>query len=135
MEHLGANKIPKNPNGKYHCNYCNYTTSHLGDWNKHLLTAKHQKLTSADTCKLKCACGQSFKHRQSMYRHKKACTYEEMSTPKIPKIPDLLISAPKSFLCSCGKNFTRVSNLKRHQKTCSFIKDEHNSNKDVGNSR
>ena len=136
MEHLGANKIPKNPDGKYHCNYCNYTTSHLGDWNKHLMTAKHQKLTSADSCKLKCACGQTFKHRQSIYRHKKACKYEETTTPKIPKIPDLLISAPKSFLCSCGKNFTRVSNLKRHQKTCSFIqKHDHKSSKRIGNSQ
>ena len=32
----------------FHCKYCDYTTSDKKDYNKHLLTAKHKRLTNVD---------------------------------------------------------------------------------------
>ena len=73
-------KIPKNPS-KYLCKECNYTTSSKKDFNKHNLTAKHQILTNTYTkapvkcLTFECGCGKIYKHRQSLYAHKKKCTH------------------------------------------------------------
>ena len=39
-----SQKIPK----KFECKICNYNCSNKKDFNKHLLTAKHKRLTNAD---------------------------------------------------------------------------------------
>jgi hypothetical protein len=78
---MAYSKIPKNPN-KYLCEKCNYITSSKKDYNKHLLTAKHKLLTNADETGIKsqlhyCDCGKEYKHRQSLWAHKKACVLNE----------------------------------------------------------
>ena len=123
MQTLGKQKVVKSRKQTYTCNFCHYSTSRKLDYEKHILTDKHQKLTSAYNCKPKCACGQIFNHRQSLYRHKKTCMYQEIATAKVAKVANLLISAPKQPICDCGASFTRISNLKRHQKVCKFIND------------
>jgi hypothetical protein len=66
---------------KYECINCNYSTSNNYDYNRHLLTAKHEILTNAyiNTPKIAkqftCDCGKEYKHRQSLNNHKKKCTY------------------------------------------------------------
>ena len=64
---------------KYSCEYCHYISSSKKDYNKHLSTLKHQRLTNTYTHtdkivpQLTCICGKSYKHRQSLYNHKKIC--------------------------------------------------------------
>ena len=36
-------KSPQKSQRTFHCKKCDVTTSHRGDWRKHLLTAKHQR--------------------------------------------------------------------------------------------
>ena len=61
------------------CENCHYTSSSKKDYNKHLSTLKHQRLTNTYTHtdkivpQLTCICGKSYKHRQSLYNHKKIC--------------------------------------------------------------
>jgi hypothetical protein len=63
----------------FSCEYCHYTSSSKKDYNKHLSTLKHQRLTNTYTNtdkivpQLTCICGKSYKHRQSLYNHKKIC--------------------------------------------------------------
>ena len=61
---------------EYKCDLCDYFTSNKGDYNKHLNTAKHKRVTSGDA-KLskshKCNCGKEFKHRQGLWKHKQKC--------------------------------------------------------------
>ena len=68
-------KMQKN----YHCKKCNYTCSNKYNFNKHLSTTKHAMLTNVDKMFTKnmniCCCGRSYKHRQSLYVHKKKCSY------------------------------------------------------------
>jgi hypothetical protein len=57
---------------------CNYNTSNKKDYNKHLLTAKHNARTSSSNAHKisslhECSCGSSYKHIQSYNRHKKNC--------------------------------------------------------------
>ena len=73
------------------CIQCDYTTSKISNYNKHLLTAKHIKVTDGDNivakssrAKNECICGKEYKHRQGLNRHKKECTYESIQ-PSVEK--------------------------------------------------
>ncbi len=64
---------------KYNCELCNYITSNKKDYNKHLLTAKHNaRISSPNAQKIsslhECTCGSTYKHIQSYNRHKKNCS-------------------------------------------------------------
>jgi hypothetical protein len=77
------NKMPKNAE-KYNCETCNFKCSKLSNYNKHILTAKHEILTNTyikNATAFLCDCGKEYKHRQSLNNHKRQCTY------KIPEIP------------------------------------------------
>jgi len=71
------------------CKKCNYFTCKKTDYNKHLLTLKHKNtdimLTNVDKNatnvadkKFVCECGKEYKHRQSLYVHKKICGNENI---------------------------------------------------------
>ena len=72
-----SQKIPK----KFSCDFCHYNTSSKKDFNKHLLTLKHnlatksteksQKIPTAYSCD---SCGRSYKDRTGLWRHKQKCT-------------------------------------------------------------
>jgi hypothetical protein len=61
------------------CEICDYRCSRIFLWKQHLSTTKHAILTNTYkklTQKMRyCSCGKSYKHRQSLYTHKKKCTY------------------------------------------------------------
>jgi uncharacterized Zn-finger protein len=117
METLGNFNISRNPISIYNCEYCNYNTSHLGDWNKHLLTSKHQKRQFAAGHPHKCECGKYFTRKDSLYRHKKICNYEESSIHKIPEIPKSFQKFPNLEninKCDCGKAYKTRSGLWKH---------------------
>ena len=72
----------------FHCNLCDYSSSRLNDYSKHLLTAKHKKnendskmivnygLNSLKVAeKYKCDCGNKYKYDSGYYRHKKKCNF------------------------------------------------------------
>ena len=63
----------------YCCEKCDFITSNKNDYTRHLSTGKHQMLTNADKKTQKnskpfqCDCGKQYKHRQSLFVHKKKC--------------------------------------------------------------
>jgi len=63
------------------CEKCNFKCSKKGDYNRHLLTAKHYRLTMANEITspiynfFKCECSKEFKHRSSLSKHKKKCLF------------------------------------------------------------
>jgi hypothetical protein len=76
--------VPKNPQ-KFECKFCDYNTCNKKDFSKHVSTQKHQILTNdlqkipknPNTANLQnnvCECGNAYKHRQSLYKHKKYCS-------------------------------------------------------------
>lgn len=70
-----SQKIPK----IFECKKCNYITSNKKDYNKHILTLKHQNTTNTtkvvpNACKeYRCYCGKVYKHHSSLWNHKKIC--------------------------------------------------------------
>ena len=73
-----ANKNPQKIPKKFFCEICDYHTSNKKDFTKHLLTAKHSRLTNANQKSPKipkkspddnlffCNCENSYKHLSSL---------------------------------------------------------------------
>lgn len=71
--------MSENPEPKFYCKNCDYITSNKSDFSRHNLTRKHlntytnlQKNAKPHQI-YKCDCGNNYKHRQSLYNHKKIC--------------------------------------------------------------
>ena len=107
-----SEKSQKNESNKYECIYCDYITSNLKDFNKHKNTPKHAKLTCSkgftdnlshlSQNEYRCNCGNIYKHRQSLFNHKKKCNgiqntiLDDNNEPN--KIHDLVITIMKEFM-------------------------------------
>ena len=65
----------------FSCKKCDYKCSNKKDYNKHLMTEKHTRLTNANEISLKiplaysCLCGKTYKHQSSLSKHKKTCLH------------------------------------------------------------
>lgn len=61
----------------YTCTTCDFITSHLGMWKRHLETKKHKSRNdskkSTKNTRWKCECGKTYKYDTGYYRHKKVC--------------------------------------------------------------
>jgi len=74
--------------GKYICEDCDFQCSKLSNYNIHLSSRKHNRLTNTynklpkSPCDYICECGKSYKHRQSLYTHKKKCNSQKEDTQK-----------------------------------------------------
>lgn len=78
----------------FSCEICDFYTCNRYNYKKHLLTEKHKILTNTYPKNAKnatleeyfCECGKKYKHKQSLYSHKKICTYlDECQKNKIVK--------------------------------------------------
>ena len=108
MDVFSDNFTPKNSQ-KFICQYCDFKCFKTGDWNRHILTAKHQKhsLSNANSDKsdhiyIKNAnktyvcenCDKEYKSRNGLWWHKKTCTEPEKPlelTPGTQLTPELVI--------------------------------------------
>lgn len=78
---MATKKNEKNES-EFYCNFCNYVCSYLSDWERHVLTAKHLKLSNAtkknekNEAHVNCSCGNIYKHKSSYYKHKKTCNFK-----------------------------------------------------------
>lgn len=69
----------------YYCEKCEHECSSQLKFDRHVLTRKHKNV---DKCLHKkasdylCECGKIYSHRQSLFVHKKKCTYNETFVSK-----------------------------------------------------
>ena len=81
METISSQMSPK-----FICNCCNIKTNNKKDFNKHILTSKHKKLTQVNTMELICPknsenpivytckhCNKEYKSRVGLWKHNKQC--------------------------------------------------------------
>ena len=71
-----TNKMPDQAT-PYYCELCDFKSSKKSNYDIHLTTAKHKKVTNDDInqsikCHI-CQCGKEFKYRQGLSRHRKKC--------------------------------------------------------------
>ncbi len=100
---------PKNAEN-YMCYNCDYKCSKKSDYDRHISTQKHHRLTNADKMLTKnaqkapthfeCSCGNIYKHRQSLFKHRKICpeiNKENMSKNEILNVIKTLIKDNQDF--------------------------------------
>ena len=81
------NKSSKNPI-EYVCELCDYNTKIKKDYNKHVLTRKHQNRMCSNDCvhgnkALVCqVCSKVYKSRSALWYHKKNCVLTEVTKPE-----------------------------------------------------
>ena len=88
-------KIPSKTFQYFSCEKCNFTTSRLSQYNAHLLTAKHKRMTNDDNffpdpSTHECSCGKKYIHRQGLCKHKKKCTHVSNTIEKSTKVDQTL---------------------------------------------
>jgi hypothetical protein len=73
MTSKSSKKVPAN----FICKLCDYNTSRKSQFSRHILTSKHLNvsfdLQKSSEIVYTCECGKKYKHRQSIYNHKKKC--------------------------------------------------------------
>ena len=136
----GNPKNPKNPEiltKKYICEKCDYSTDSKKDFNKHLGTAKHKKMTDAINSEdfsnqlipknpenkiYTCVnCERKFKSNSGLWRHKKTCINDEESEEKceeiVEKKPDKELELKDMFLTVVNENKELRSMMVEQQKS------------------
>jgi hypothetical protein len=88
----------------FHCNPCDYKCSKKYCWERHLLTAKHIKATSATNLGQKGAthfcthCGKEYFNRSGLWRHSKKCIVDNLTdTQKQHELIDYLLKENTEF--------------------------------------
>jgi len=75
--------MPKNAE-KFYCQLCSFKCSKLSNYNTHLSTQKHIRMTQNDkkVPNFECECGKKFKYRQGLHKHKQTCNSIEEPSDK-----------------------------------------------------
>lgn len=85
----------------YKCEYCEYETKKKCDFDKHLSTLKHNINTESNAKLLVCKnCNKTYKHRSSLWRHKKTCLFQIMIIENDEEIKDeeIIINEENSYI-------------------------------------
>ena len=103
---------PKNAE-KYYCEKCLFKCSKQSDWNRHILTRKHEILTNPNKKTPKnakiyeCECGKIYKHASSLSGHKKKCY--KINSDKTEDNDNLTtVSANEAFLLEQNKKLENL---------------------------
>ena len=95
------NNLVQQHKNKFICLLCDYSTCRSSQYDRHILTVKHIQKTNElqnganYVNKLQCVCGNIYKYRQGLCKHKKNCV--ELNKPTIElnnnKLENMLITA------------------------------------------
>jgi hypothetical protein len=116
----------------YNCETCDYHTSRKSQFERHFLTDKHLKLTNTYQNvppQNICNCGKIYKHRQSLYNHKKSCN-TFINTNTFNKINDEELS-DKQLIMMLIKDNSEFKNMmfEQNKSMMEIIKNgTHNTN-------
>ena len=101
-------KMPKNAKNFY-CEICDFKCTKKSNYEKHLMTRKHEMITNENKKLPKnakdfyCECGQIYKYKSGLSRHKKKCTYNatnNLSSNHINNEEDKDFKIDKEFVFS-----------------------------------
>lgn len=123
--------MPKNAE-KFYCNECDFECSKKSNYDKHLTTRKHKLLTNTYKKMHECECGKQYKHRQSLFTHKKKCNFSsenimnkeeesdneekiEKNESKYDKLIDTLMKQNENLQDKLLKANTKIKNVNNNK--------------------
>ena len=123
------------------CDFCDYYTCKKFNLSKHLTTHKQEILTNTDkntdnlvakVAKFNCECGKIYKHRQSLFTHRKKCKINfnhSINLQDKNELLDYLLSENKEFkeMLKEQNNFI-IQNIKLNTNTNNLLNSNINSN-------
>ena len=68
-----SKKKAKKSSFKFKCHYCKFDTNNRKDYKRHLSTKKHKNKEKMAPAVYTCICGNYYKHKSGLSRHKKKC--------------------------------------------------------------
>ena len=81
-----VNNLVQESSKKFCCKKCNYYSSRKSQYDRHLLTLKHEKITNDNNLEQKvpnefiCECGKKYDYLSGLSRHRKTCKGEKKET-------------------------------------------------------
>lgn len=97
---------------KFSCNLCDYNCCKESEYNKHLMTRKHQNNATIGTKNIhieyKCKCGKLYKFRQGLSLHKKTCTQLVIVNEQSISCDDNISASNESDFKVDDKNFMEL---------------------------
>ena len=98
---------------KYSCEICHYHTGHKPKYDRHILTAKHKRMTDGLQkgdfgTSLQCSCGKIYKFRQGLHKHRQLCSQTVASGNVVESA--VLVELFKDLLNQQNKNHTDLIN-------------------------
>jgi hypothetical protein len=113
------------------CNICHYITSSQKDFNKHILTQKHQKNVngnekpkknpinlSCEKCNYVTSSQKDFNKHILTQKHKNTIERKEKPKKSPEKIPNNVLEKEKNKCTICNKLYSNYSGLWKHKKKC-----------------
>jgi hypothetical protein len=96
MKQIETNLVPESSKN-FNCIICNYYTSKMSQYNRHILTSKHKnetfetKMKQKGSIKFECGCGNKYNSRTTLWRHKKSCKNNEIIKKEEPINKDVIM--------------------------------------------
>ena len=123
---MNPNKKSHKKSQEYFCEICDYKCYHNNDFNKHLMTLKHQnkenitKKSPSKSQEYFCElCDYICSNKKDYNKH--LMTLKHQNKEKIPT------KIPTKYKCDCGKNYKHMSSLCSHKRKCKYTsKDNEN---------
>jgi hypothetical protein len=133
----------------YHCEKCNFICSKKSNFDTHIMTLKHQKMSNTKKYEeirsekmpkmpkiYICICGNEYKHSQSLWNHKKSCEYtpnqHDDNNESNTCNPDDITSSKnmiKALFTIIQQQNTQIQDLFTHVKTGGDVtNNSHNTN-------
>ena len=121
---------PKSSN-KFICKTCDYSTCKNSQYERHLSTHKHKRMTRNDmpgqvnSHTYICMCGKQYRYRQGLFNHKKSCKPDE---PKNVICQKSVIAPTSNTVDSITDTNTVLLILKQNQEFKQLIIEQHAEN-------
>jgi hypothetical protein len=89
---------------KFYCENCDYSTSRQSQYERHILSYKHKKITQDDETSYTkvpkssenyyCHCGKEYKYRQGLWKHRKTCKTDDCASPETEAMNTVIYNQP-----------------------------------------
>jgi hypothetical protein len=111
----------------YYCERCDYRSSRISEWNRHLTTRKHQKYASLN---FKSTSSRIIDNIETLIANKLEIMTNKFGSitdteQKLNQTPQKITAAKKQYICdTCDKFYTVKSSLWYHKQKCKAVEEE-----------